>query len=84
VVRPPRGPELVQWYIHHREQREQQILAALAKGLTDVKAITRAVYPRNLHKGLRQAAEHNVATHLAKLVKEGRVAETPARYALQG
>src|SRR4029450_13882001 len=55
VVLPPRGGQLVQWYIHHREQREQQILAALAKGCTDVKAIARAVYPRNLRKGLFQA-----------------------------
>ena len=82
VVPPPRGTQLVQWYIDHREQREQQILAALAKGLSDVKSITRAVYPRNLRQGLRQAAERNVATHLAKLVQEGRIAETPRRYAL--
>jgi glyoxylase-like metal-dependent hydrolase (beta-lactamase superfamily II) len=84
VVLPPRGGQLVQWYIHHREQREQQILAALAKGCTDVKAIARAVYPRNLRKGLFQAAERNVATHLEKLVQEGKIAETPPRYTLQG
>lgn len=84
VVMPPRGGTLVQWYIDHREQRERQILAALAKGLTDIQAITRAVYPRNLRKGLRQAAERNVATHLAKLVKEGRIAMTPPQYVLQG
>ena len=83
VVPPPRGAQLVQWYIDHREQREQQILAALAKGLSDVKSITRAIYPRNLRKGLLRGAERNVATHLEKLVKEGRIAETPARYALQ-
>jgi len=83
VVPPPRGAELVRWYIQHREQREQQILAALAKGLTDIKAITRTVYPRNLPQGLRAGAERNVATHLEKLVKDGRVAETPARYTLQ-
>jgi hypothetical protein len=32
---------------------------------------------------LRAGAERNVATHLEKLVKEGRVVETPSRYALQ-
>ncbi|GIX46398.1 MAG: MBL fold metallo-hydrolase [Candidatus Tectimicrobiota bacterium] len=82
VVPPPRGPKLVQWYIKHREEREQQILAALARGVGDVRALARAIYPRNLPRGLRQAAESNVATHLEKLVREGKVVATPARYAL--
>jgi ribonuclease/clavin/mitogillin len=83
VVPPPRGAELVRWYIDHRHEREQQILAALEKGLGTVAEITRDVYPPDLSEGLRRGAEQNVATHLAKLVKEGRVAELPARYALQ-
>ena len=70
--------------MHHREEREQQILAALARGISGVKEITRHVYPRNLHKGLREGAERNVATHLAKLVHEGRVTQTPSSYVLQG
>lgn len=82
VVAPPRGAELVRWYMQHRAQREQQILGALAQGITGVKEITRHVYPRNLHKGLRDSAERNVRTHLEKLVKEGRVAETPSHYVL--
>jgi glyoxylase-like metal-dependent hydrolase (beta-lactamase superfamily II) len=82
VVPPPRGAQLVRWYIDHREQREQQILAALACGITGVQDITRAIYPRNLRKGLRQSAERNVATHLEKLRQEGRVVETPSRYTL--
>jgi hypothetical protein len=84
IVPPPRGAQLVHDYIKHRQMREQQILAALAQGLSDVPAITRAIYPRNLRKGLRQAAERNVAAHLAKLKQEGRVVEQPARYGLQG
>lgn len=83
VVPPPRGAELVRWYIDHREEREQQILAALAKGHSDVQAITSDVYPPDLPKGLRAGAERNVATHLEKLVKEGRVEETPSRYRLR-
>jgi ribonuclease/clavin/mitogillin len=80
VVPPPRGAELVRWYINHRNEREQQILSALAKGLATVEEITRDVYPADLPAGLRRGAEQNVATHLAKLVKEGRVAEVPARF----
>ena len=83
IVPPPRGAKLVYDYIQHRQMREQQILAALTQGLSEVPAITRAVYPRNLRKGLRQAAERNVAAHLAKLKQEGRVVEQPARYRLQ-
>jgi endoribonuclease LACTB2 len=83
VVPPPRGAELVRWYIEHREQREQQILAALAKGFSTVAEIARDVYPSDLPDGLRRGAEQNVATHLEKLVKEGRVMETPSRYSLR-
>jgi glyoxylase-like metal-dependent hydrolase (beta-lactamase superfamily II) len=82
VVPPPRGAELVRWYIQHRQEREQQILRALAKGLATVEDIARDVYPADLPAGLRRGAEQNVATHLEKLVKEGRVAVSPARYSL--
>ena len=84
VVPPPRGAQLVRWYQQHREEREQQIVDALAKGLTGVKEITRHIYPRNLRQRLRAAAERNVTTHLEKLAKEGRVAQTPSHYALRG
>ena len=83
VVPPPRGAELVRWYIDHRQQREQQVLAALGKGLGTVEEITREVYPPDLPAGLRRGAEQNVATHLAKLATEGRLEETPARYRLR-
>jgi len=83
IVPPPRGARLVQAYIDHREQREQQIIAALQKGISEIAAITRQIYPRNLKKGLRQSAERNVAAHLEKLKKEGRVREQPARFSLQ-
>jgi len=83
VVPPPRGAQLVRWYMQHREEREQQIVDALAKGITGVKEITRHIYPRNLRQGLRAAAERNVTTHLEKLVQEGRVAQTPSHYALR-
>lgn len=83
VVPPPRGAQLVQWYKQHREEREQQVLEALARGMTDVQTIARHVYPRNLRRGLWPGAERNVATHLEKLVKEGRVVQTPAHYALR-
>jgi ribonuclease/clavin/mitogillin len=83
VVPPPRGAELVRWYIEHRQQREQQVLAALGKGLGRVEEITRDVYPADLPAGLQRGAEQNVATHLEKLAKEGRVEEISAHYRLR-
>ena len=83
VVPPPRGGGLVRWYLSHRQQREEQVLAALEKGITEVEEIARDIYPRNLKKGLWHTAENNVSTHLQKLIKEGRVKEAPASYALQ-
>jgi endoribonuclease LACTB2 len=82
VVPPPRGAELVRWYINHRQEREQQVLTALAKGLATVREIARDVYPADLPAGLWRGAEQNVVTHLEKLVKEGRVEEIPSRYRL--
>lgn len=82
IVGPPRGQQLVREYIQHREHREQQILEALEQGITDVHAIARAIYPRNLKRGLWPGAERNVRTHLEKLKKEGRIIEQPAQYTL--
>lgn len=82
VVPPPRGATLVQWYMDHRMEREQQVLGSLAKGKTSVSEIARDIYPKNLKRGLRRGAEGNVRTHLEKLVKEGRVVETAVRYVL--
>jgi glyoxylase-like metal-dependent hydrolase (beta-lactamase superfamily II) len=70
VVPEPRGSHLISWYIRHRNEREQQVLAALQKGIGDVEAMVRDIYPKNLKKGLRYAAARNVSAHLAKLVKE--------------
>jgi glyoxylase-like metal-dependent hydrolase (beta-lactamase superfamily II) len=82
IVPPPRGATLVQTYIDHRQHREQQILGALEQGITDVKAIARAIYPKNLKKGLWPGAERNVQTHLEKLKTEGRIVEQPAQFVL--
>ena len=74
------GAARIRWYIKHRQEREGQVLAALAEGAATVDGVVSAVYPRNLRKNLRPAAARNVATHLAKLQAEGRVAEQPAQY----
>ena len=70
----------VRWYIDHRQQREEQVLAALEAGATKVDEVVSRVYPRNLRRNLREAAARNVRTHLAKLTEEKRVVEQSASY----
>ena len=74
------GEARIRWYLHHRQEREDQVLAALAEGAETVDEAVTAVYPRNLRKNLRGAAARNVNTHLAKLQEEGRITESPATY----
>ena len=76
------GAARVAWYARHRNEREEQVLAALAEGAESVDEIVTAVYPRDLADNLRSAAARNVRTHLQKLVEECRVAESSSTYAL--
>ena len=78
------GAKRIQWYIAHREAREQQIIKALAGGAGNVDEVVQAVYPRNLRKNLRSAAARNVTTHLAKLLEEGRVSQDAVTYSVNG
>lgn len=76
------GSARVQWYINHRNQREDQVLAALEAGAASVEEVVDAVYPRNLRRNLRSAAARNVLTHLEKLIEEGRVAESGSTFSV--
>ena len=77
------GEARIRWYIHHRQEREGQVLSALAGGAATVDEAVSAVYPRNLRRNLRSAATRNVNTHLTKLQEEGRIAENPATYTIK-
>ena len=76
------GNTRIQWYIDHRQLRENQILGALEKGIGDIDKIVKEIYPKNLKKKLRKPAAGNVKTHLDKLSKEKRIEERPAEYGL--
>lgn len=75
------GSERIQWYISHRAQREEQVLAALNAGATSVEEVVSKVYPRNLRRNLRGATERNVLSHLDKLVEEGKVSRSTSTFA---
>ena len=78
------GTARIQWYINHRQQREDQVVLAIENGAGTVDEMVHAVYPRNLRKNLRSAAGRNVRTHLEKLREEGRISEDSATYVLSG
>ncbi|MBI2834558.1 MAG: MBL fold metallo-hydrolase [Acidobacteria bacterium] len=77
-VLPAHGPDiedparLIHAYLAHREQRDVQILEALAAGRSSVEAIVRRVY-EGLDSALEGAAAETVLAHLQKLEQERRV-----------
>lgn len=71
VVNDPR--ERLQMYVNHRNERERQIVEALAGGGEQTSwEIMLKLYPE-INTRLRRAADGNVQTHLRQLVAEGRV-----------
>src|SRR5262249_42781927 len=78
AIYPAHGPMIrdgrakLREYIDHRNQREQEILAALRSGLSAIPEIVArvyAAYPVALHGPARSS----VCSHLLKLEREGRV-----------
>ncbi|WP_421738936.1 MBL fold metallo-hydrolase [Caulobacter sp.] len=59
-------------YIAHRREREAQILAALARGHTRIKAMVPELYAA-VDPRLHPAAAMSVLSHMRQLVREGRV-----------
>jgi glyoxylase-like metal-dependent hydrolase (beta-lactamase superfamily II) len=74
---PAHGPiidepvPLLNHYIAHRLEREEQVLAALRAGDATADAIVARVY-RELHASLIPLARESVIAHLLKLEREGR------------
>jgi glyoxylase-like metal-dependent hydrolase (beta-lactamase superfamily II) len=76
-ILPAHGPiredavALIDEYIAHRLQREQQVLDALAAGATSAADMRARIYP-DLDPRLHGAAEIQLTAHLIKLVEEDR------------
>ncbi len=86
-IYPGHGPTrddavaLIDQYIAHRLQREQQVLDALAAGARDVQEMRRRIYPA-LDPRLHRGAEEQIEAHLIKLRDEGRVRASDSAYFL--
>jgi glyoxylase-like metal-dependent hydrolase (beta-lactamase superfamily II) len=86
---PGHGPivdtpsQLIEEYLAHRAQRDEQILATLAAGAETPQQIAARVYP-SLARSLVPAAEETVLAHLVKLAGEGRVLERGGRWRQAG
>ncbi|MEX0682550.1 MAG: MBL fold metallo-hydrolase [Dehalococcoidia bacterium] len=68
-------PAKLQELIDHRHERETQILALIAKGKRNPKAMLSAIYSE-LDKRIVPAALRQIEAHLAKLESESRVQRT--------
>jgi len=82
---PAHGPviedplALVDYYLAHRAEREQQVLSALGEGLSTVEAITSRIYV-NLAAALIPMARESVLAHLLKLQGEAIAARDEGRW----
>ena len=70
---------IIDAYVAHRRERDEQIVAAVSAGHGTVAEIIARVYP-TLAAELRWAAEETIVAHLQKLVREGRVAARDDRW----
>ena len=86
---PGHGPMVAQAvpklreYIGHREERERQVIAALAAGTDMIELMVAVIYP-DLAPALHGHAGRNVQAHLLKLEDEGRAKADGARWRLTG
>jgi glyoxylase-like metal-dependent hydrolase (beta-lactamase superfamily II) len=86
-IYPGHGPTrddavaLIDEYIAHRLQREQQVIDALRKGAHTIPAMRLRIYPE-LDPRLQGAAEAQISAHLIKLQEEGQVEMRGSEYHL--
>jgi hypothetical protein len=60
-------------YVRHRKEREEEVLAALERGVETPEEMVPSIY-ENYPTDLYPAAARSVLAHLLKLEREGRVA----------
>jgi glyoxylase-like metal-dependent hydrolase (beta-lactamase superfamily II) len=82
AVYPGHGPPILtpigrlDYYIRHREQREEQVLAALGEGKRTPSEMVAGIYGSEVDESMYPVAARSLLAHLLKLEREGRVART--------
>jgi glyoxylase-like metal-dependent hydrolase (beta-lactamase superfamily II) len=82
TIYPGHGPPILtpigrlDFYLRHREEREEQVLAAIAAGKRSPSEIVPGIYSGEVDQAMFPVAERSVLAHLLKLEREGRVART--------
>ena len=66
------APAKLREYLDHREEREQQVIAALTEGAATVAELVETIYAA-YPEDVRPLAARSVTAHLLKLLAEGRV-----------
>ena len=74
VIFTPRGK--LEYYLWHRDNRERQVLAALAEGKQRPEDMVPGIYGGEISPDLYPAAARSLLAHLLKLEREGKVART--------
>ncbi len=75
---PGHGPEIdrprevISWYLAHRRQREEEILAAVTSGARTVGQVVEVVYA-DVDRSLWPLAARSVRAHLRKLAADGEI-----------
>ena len=88
LLYPAHGPAFddpqvtIDRYVHHRMERLEQVVAALAKGASSADALVEHVYGRQLDRRLRRYAESAVEAYLAYLAAGGRVVLSHGQWSL--
>ncbi len=64
--------EVIDWYLAHRRQREEEILAAITAGAASVAEVVEVVYAA-VDRSLYPLATRSVTAHVRKLIDESRI-----------
>lgn len=73
------GKEVLQYFIKHRQEREQKLLCALSSQPQSSFDLVKKVYD-DVDSSIWPLAEHSLQAHLIKLLEEGKCEQAGDRY----
>lgn len=73
------GKEVLQYFIKHRQQREQKLLGALSSEPQSTFDLVKQVYD-DVDSSIWPLAEHSLQAHLIKLIEEGKCEQVGGSY----